>query len=259
MGAPTGSVRARTAAVLRTAVAGGVVVALSACLPYSGNREGPRIAITGDSNTSLLTRPNPLAEQGAIAEVLHPVFRTTVQAKSGFRIAGMLGALREQVDNKAGRPDGVVIYLGTNDVIGESTTWRAAFDEMLSIVGDVPCVELVTVNSDTDRHFGQTEVTAAAINAAIAEAAAAEPDRIHVIAWDVPWLSEMGPPNPEVTEHPYSVFVPPEQLDDEKRALWPDGVWVGDGIHQSPEGSLALARLYRDELIADCFPELAEG
>lgn len=240
----------------RIVVALGVAVAVY--LPFGGGQDRPRVAIVGDSNTVLLDGPSPLSDEGAIDDALHPRFWTVVEAERGTRIVDMLDALRRQVDDPTGRPDAVVIYLGTNDVRTENPDWRPAFDEMLSIVSDVPCVELVTVNTATDLRFGRTDVTAVGINDAIAAAAAAEPDRVHVIDWDVDWTEEMGAPDPEVTQHLYSVFVPAEDLGGAMRAQHPDGMWVGDGVHQSPEGSIVLARAYRDELVADCFPELAD-
>lgn len=250
----------RGTAVLRVgAVVATVGVAVAGCIPYQGNRDGPRVAIVGDSNTILAAAPSALSEAGPLRELLHPLFQTTIQAQAGKRIVDMLDELQAQVDNPAGRPDAVVVYLGTNDVMVENPDWRAAFDAMLAVVADVPCVELVTVNTDTDAMRGQTTTTASGINAAIAAAAAAEPDRVHVVPWNVDWTAEMGAPDPAITEHPYSVFFPPERLDDHWRASFPDGVWLGDGVHQSPEGSMMLARLYRDQLVEDCFPEVAPG
>src|SRR5690606_14254223 len=137
-------------------------------------------------------------------------------------------------------PDAIVLNLGTNDVLQENPAWREAFDDAMGLLAGIACVNLVTVNTQTDEHFGETDVTADGINAAIRAAAAADPERVFVIEWDVDWMGEVARQDP-TEPHYFTVLV------ENPASPW-YGMYIGDGVHQSPEGSTALARLYRQAL-----------
>jgi lysophospholipase L1-like esterase len=209
-----------------------------------GERGAPLVAFVGDSTTALAALPSDLAPEGAIAAVFAGDYDIRVEAQFGRTIGDMVDEVEAVVDDAGGPPDVLVVNLGTNDALQGSTEWPAAFDELLSLVADHPCVLLVTVNETIDALVGPTSSTAASINARIAEAVTA-PNLFHV-DWNEDYRPEGGF-TPEA-DHLYSVYAPPEALPPELRATHPMGMWVSDGVHQSPEGSVELATRIREVL-----------
>ena len=111
----------------------------------------------------------------------------------------------------------------------------------------------MTVNEATGAFVRPGSTTAASINARIAEAATA-PNVFHV-DWNEDWRPEPG--STSGLEHLFLDYAPPETLPPELRAIYPMGMWVGDGVHQSPRGSVELATRIRqvlDQVSADGAP-----
>lgn len=209
--------------------------------PGPAGARRPLVAFVGDSTTALAAMPTDLAPDGALAGAFGDGYRIHVEAQFGQTIGDMLDEVEAVLDDPSGPPDALVLNLGTNDAVQDTTDWPAAFDEMLSLVEDHPCVLLVTVNESTDAFLGSTGTTATSINARIAEAVTA-PNIFHV-DWNEDWGPESGF-TPDV-DHFYSVYAPPEALPPDLRASHPMGMWVRDGVHQSPEGSVELANRIR--------------
>jgi lysophospholipase L1-like esterase len=206
-----------------------------------GDGEAPLVAFVGDSTTALAAAPTDREPEGAIAAAFADDYRTRVEAQFGGTIGDLLDELEAVLDDPDGPPDVLVLHAGTNDVVQDTTDWPRALDEVLALVEDLPCVLLVTVNEFTDEYLGEASTTASAINARIAAAVTA-PNIFHV-DWNVDWRREIGF-TPEIP-HLYSVYAPPEVLSPELRTTYPLGMWVPDGVHQSAEGSIELARRIR--------------
>jgi lysophospholipase L1-like esterase len=228
----------RTARRFRLGTALLLFVALAVpCIRHEGVKGGgPRVMITGDSVTELAS--------GALRDRLVDEYAVTFRYQGGQTIHDMVDELEGQVVNQAGVPTAAIVNLGTNDVVQSNPLWRQHFDEMLAVLEPVGCVNLVTVNE----LLRDSHPIAAAINAAIDEAVAADPERFHRVEWNVDWTGEMGPGDPDDPgPHYYSIYIGPGV-----HPMLPDGGWAGDGIHQSPEGSLELARRYEEALVGNC-------
>jgi lysophospholipase L1-like esterase len=213
-------------------------------LDYQGASGAPRVAFVGDSTTALAAMPTDLMPDGAIADAFAEDYRIHLEAQFGQTIGDMLDEVETVLDDRGGPPDALVVNLGTNDVIEDTTDWADDLDRLLELVADHPCVLLVTVNESTDAFLGPERTTAASINARIAEAVTAP--NVHHVDWNEDWEPESGF-TPGI-DHFYSVYAPPEALPAELRATNPMGMWVRDGVHQSPEGSVELARRIREVL-----------
>lgn len=183
------------------------------------------IVFIGDSNMRI--------SEAAIREKFELHTKVSLDGQDGQRIDQMLDEIEATVSDPADKPDAVVIYLGTNDVMQENPDWAVGFNRMIGSLSTVDCVQLVTVNTRTDARYGKTFGTAEAINQAIEQTAETHPN-IHKVDWNIDWRLELqlqeASPN-----HYYTSNTHPEYGDK----------FITDGIHHSEEGSQELAtRIY---------------
>jgi lysophospholipase L1-like esterase len=203
------------------------LLASSGCIEYEGNPEGPRVAIAGDSMTGL-----------AIDEIeakFHPELQTVIDAQNGQRIDQMLAEIEAMVTNPLGKPDVMILALGTNDMIQENPNWRESLDQMIALVADIECVVLVGVNEATDRSRGNNTLVSEGLNSALDDLAASNPDKYKRAHWleKYDWEEEWIAQNPDGPHYFSFFYVSPD---------FPDGIWIGDGIHESLEGQVVLAQ-----------------
>jgi lysophospholipase L1-like esterase len=210
----------------RKALLAGTLLMTAACQP---------VGFVGDSILGV--------SADEIDQELRPNYIPTFAAQNGQRIDQMLDELEVTLTQEK-PPSIIVINLGTNDVVQENENWRSSFDQMMEMLSDVPCVGLTQVNEYTDDYYGSTNVTAIGINAAIDEAVAANPDRIFKIDFNIDWEGEMQRQNPN-EPHYYSILIT-----DPNSPYY--GIYIGDGVHPSPEGQQLLAERTLAGLDANC-------
>lgn len=201
-----------------------VVIALMASSCYHGNQGGPRVAVIGDSITNLA---GP-----AIKADLSSDYAWNVQSQGGQSIAQMAPTLQSMLNDPQGRPDDVIVNLGTNDVfaVGEVGlyNWQDSLRTEVQALQSTRCVIFVTVNTSADALFGDMG-TAAAINQAIAGYVAQMPN-LHLLDWNA--LVHQGT----------------------NAADWidPGGGLTTPFVHPNRAGQEELAALYNWFLHADC-------
>lgn len=127
----------------RAAVALLALVVASGCLvveeDYTGNPDGPRVALLGDS-----------ISYGAVDEIhaaLDPTHQVRIHAVTGITFAG---SQERAVEFGATDPDVVVVELGTNDVWTNVPLATITMD-LTTLLGEFPaaCVVMSTVNEHT--------------------------------------------------------------------------------------------------------------
>jgi hypothetical protein len=119
---------------------------------------------------------------------------------------------------------------------------------MKGLVASVNCVVLVGVNGQTNEAYGNGDtLVSQGINDAIEATVSANPDKFKEEDWleISDWRGEMTAQDPN-GQHNFTVLY--------KSPEYPDGIWVGDGIHQSPEGSKFYANQVHETLSTECFP-----
>lgn len=130
--------RARAAALALAAI-----VTLAGCVaPYTGNVNGPRVAVIGDSITRLA--------EPRIRASLEPTHRIAVDGRSGHTIAEQQDTASVYAAHPDGPPHVVVINLGTNDgARGYDPTWSAL--GLLHMASKFPyaCVVFTTLSTHT--------------------------------------------------------------------------------------------------------------
>jgi lysophospholipase L1-like esterase len=221
--------------------------------PKKNSEEKPYVAFVGDSITILASSPNTLSPNGAIQEAFNDSYRTRIEAQNGQKIQQMLDEILDVVQDPSGPPAALVLNLGSNNVTQEDPHWKPAFDQMINSVRSIPCVLLVTVNEKTDQIHGRTNGTARDINRAIVDTVGTSKN-MYIVTWNEDWGPEMGY-TPNLPNHFFSFYSPPESLPPELAKAYPNGMWAGDGIHQSPEGSVEMVRRIRDVLDQNCMAD----
>ena len=136
---------------------------------YRGNPAGPRVAVVGDSIMWVTD-----AVSGRLDPALADGYAFTVAAIPAKRIDEMQPELDRLL---SGRPDRVVIDLGTNDSGQSWPTWEQSFDAMWASVANEPCVVYVTLRTQPGQPIG------AQINAKIASIAAANRN-VRIYDWE---------------------------------------------------------------------------
>ena len=206
----------RWAAVLL--VAGGLVVAwavVGSMVP-GPDRTGDRVAVVGDSITAL-GEPVLEAQLGSDHDL-------SVDGDFGARIADRLPAIE---DVAAGRPDQVVVNLGTNDAVAGTPVDRVALaiEEVLSTLEGVECVHVVTVAEQLSDRGTSVAGQAALVNDILAQAAGRHPNA-HVVDWGA------------------AQGAAAVRRDDPMALL-------SDGVHPDAEGQEVLAEAY-ERAVAGC-------
>ena len=154
------------------------VATLTGCSPSSSAAtRGNTVGVVGDSITFLST---PSIERDLRG------WHYNIQALKGMTIASMTPVMEKRIiKGPHGPPHGIVINLGTNDVISGSAHWRSDWQRLMADTANVPREVLFTisdiVNSYIKRPGGPT---AQDINRIIFEAHLAYPSRVHVIDWN---------------------------------------------------------------------------
>lgn len=151
-------------------------VSLSAC--YSGNLQGQRTAVIGDSITNLAA-PD-------IQGDLSSDYAWNVQSIGGQPVAGMAATLQTMLADPQGSPQNFIVNLGTDDVfeVGEDSgyNWQTPLATEVAALASTPCVIMVNINTDADIFWGTAGV-AEAMNAQIDTDVAAHPN-FHLLDWN---------------------------------------------------------------------------
>jgi lysophospholipase L1-like esterase len=161
--------KVRRAAVTASLLAVGGLV-LSAC--YSGNLNGPRTGIVGDSITVLST---PDIESDIASNYAYQV-----QANNGYTIAQGEGELNTIDTDSEGPPVDVVINLGTNDALQQNPNWQTDWNNLIAEADPAGCVILTTLRPILDFH--QAVPIAEDLNGAIATLVQSDP-HFHELDW----------------------------------------------------------------------------
>jgi hypothetical protein len=158
---------------------GGVLLAIallcSAC--YSGDPNGPRVGILGDSITWL--------SQSNLASSISPDFSYDIQSYPGATMADMFPELEDLLNEPQGAPQDLIINLGTNDVHLFDTNadaWQASLYYESVVSQATSCVIFVNVSTYADG-FVNGQPIAEAINAAIDQSVAVNPN-FHLLDWN---------------------------------------------------------------------------
>lgn len=196
-------------------------LAMTAC--YGGDSNGPRVAIQGDSITTLST--------GAIENTLGQNYGWNVQAQGGNTFQNRTESLEDQFNDPSGPPQDLIINLGTNDVFQYNTNgeaWRWGFLQIEGVAAYTGvCVVWVNVSTYADALLGNRPI-AEEINAAIDQAAATDP-HFHVLDWNS-FIHEPGN---------FDQYIMP--ADD-----------FGLDVHPNEAGQQQLADMYQTALQQDC-------
>jgi len=117
-----------------TIVLAGVI--LTGC--FTGNANGPTVAVWGDSITALST--------DAIANYLEPSYGVNIEGVPGATIGDEVGPIAQAIAVE--QPSEWIIELGTNDAL-RGTAWQRSLDTLIHEVSYASCVVLTTVGLNT--------------------------------------------------------------------------------------------------------------
>lgn len=153
-------------------VLGGVL--LSAC------SNSVHVSVVGDSIT--------YDSGAAILNTLSPKYAVGVDGAPGYTIGGQLPVIEAMANHGSPPPQDWIFNLGTDDAIenahGHATGWQTDLATALRLMNyDSSCVILVTIGSNADSYGGGAGSVAVQINAALEQAAAANPAKVKIIDW----------------------------------------------------------------------------
>jgi lysophospholipase L1-like esterase len=157
--------------VLAVALGG---VLLSAC------SNSVHVSVVGDSITY---------DSGpAIINTLSPNYAVGVNGAPGYTIGGQLPTIEAVANHGSPPPQDWIFNLGTDDAIqtshGHATGWKTDLAQALRLMNyDSSCVVLVTIGDNADSYGGGAGTVAVQINAALKQAAAANPAKVKIIDW----------------------------------------------------------------------------
>ncbi len=134
-----------------------------------GGGHGERVTVIGDSLTVRATTQIRAAFRGD---------RISINGENGKRADELVAALKHHLP-----ADVVIVNVGTNDAIQARThpDWRSGFDEIVSLVENVPCVVFATVSTIVGS--AEHSTVAAQINAEIRNLARSR-SNVRVVDWN---------------------------------------------------------------------------
>lgn len=159
----------RRAAVTASLLAAGGL-SLSAC--YSGNLNGPRTGIVGDS-IIVVSKPD-------IEANIAPNYAYQVQANNGYTIVQGEGELNTIDTDPEGPPVDLVVNVGTNDAVQQNPNWQTDWNNLIAEADQAGCVILTTLRPILD--YQKSIPIADDINADIARLAQSDP-HVHELDW----------------------------------------------------------------------------
>ncbi len=134
---------------------------------------GPRVTVAGDSITNLSTVD--------IRAAFSDAYNSRVEGFPGETIAQVTPFVQAQV---ATQPTASIVNLGTNDMGTNNQNWQHDLDQVVSIVGSVPCVEFVTIYAEYYANMTPPNTIGAQINAYLVNTVVPQHSNVHIVDWD---------------------------------------------------------------------------
>ena len=144
-------------------------------LSFYSMGNSPHVGIVGDSIT--------YDSEAAITNTLSPTYDVDVNGAPGYTIGDQLPAIEAMKNYGSPPPRDWIFNLGTDDAIqagyGHATGWETGLALALQLMNyNSSCVILVAVGLNADSFDGGSGTLAVQINAALHQAAAANPAKV---------------------------------------------------------------------------------